>query len=108
MFFQPIGGLLHHYIFTKHTRSAIVAQTHIWLGRTLITLGMINGGLGMRFGGSVFRNGPTRPEEIVYGVVAGAIWLGWILVVVFVSVKGKKAGVSRSEHVSATEKGREV
>ena len=62
----------------------------------------------MRFGGSVFRNGPTRPEEIAYGVVAGAVWLGWILVVVFVSVKVKKAEVSRSEQVSETGKGREV
>ena len=62
----------------------------------------------MRFGGSVFRNAPTRPEEIAYGVVAGAVWLGWILVVVFVSVKGKKAEVSRSGQVSETEKGREV
>lgn len=61
---------------------------------------MINGGLGMLFGGD-----PTRSEQIAYGVVAGAIWLGWILVVVFVSVKGRNKEGLETEQVSAREKG---
>ena len=50
---------------------------------------MINGGFGMQFVGNA-----TRSQEIAYGVIAGAIWLGWVLVVVFVNVKGRKADVS--------------
>ena len=48
-------------------------MTHIWLGRALITLGMINGGLGMLFSGG----DPTRSEIIAYGVVAGGD-MGWM------------------------------
>lgn len=104
-FFQAIGGMIHHYLFTKQKRSTFLVQMHIWLGRTLITLGMINGGLGMLFG-SLFGSHPTRSEHIVYGVVAGAIWLSWILVVVFVNVKGKKADAFKTEQVAETDKGR--
>jgi hypothetical protein len=81
-FFQPIGGAVHHYFYSKHDKQVIVTMTHIWLGRALITLGMINGGLGFLFG-----TDPTRSEDIVYGVVAGAIWVGWIVVVVAIPLK---------------------
>jgi hypothetical protein len=83
---------LHHYLFTKHKRSTVVAQTHIWLGRSLITLAMINGGFGMQFVGNA-----TRSQEIAYGVIAGAIWLGWVSIVVLVNVKGRKPEATGKE-----------
>ena len=84
-FFQTIGGVLHHYFWSKQNKQEIISITHIWLGRTLITLGMINGGLGMRLGGDL-----TRSEYRAYGVIAGLIWVGWIGVVVAIPLKRGK------------------
>lgn len=52
------------------------------MGRTVITLGIINGGLGLRLSNN------TRKGEIGYGVVAAIMWLLWMGVVVFKEVKG--------------------
>lgn len=45
------------------------------MGRALITLGMINGGLGLNFASDA-----SRGEYIAYGVIAGVIWVTWICV----------------------------
>ena len=55
---------------------------HIWMGRLLITLGMINGGLGLLLSGN-----STRGEQIAYGVIAGVIWVSWIFIVIAIPVK---------------------
>lgn len=47
---------------------------HVWFGRLLITLGMINGGLGFRYSDSA-----GRAPKIVYGVVAGVVWVTYVL-----------------------------
>jgi hypothetical protein len=48
------------------------------MGRILITLGIINGGLGLRLADNA-----TRGECIAYGVIAGIIWLLWVVLAVF-------------------------
>jgi hypothetical protein len=83
--FQPIGGLLHHYFWSKHSKSEIIAMYHIWMGRILSTLGMINGGLGLLFSGNA-----TKGEQIAYGVIAGVIWLSWNGIVIAVPLKRGK------------------
>ena len=59
VFFQPWFGYIHHKIFKRRldainagdTRKklgrTIITQVHLWLGRLLITVGVINGGLGI-------------------------------------------------------------
>jgi len=74
LFFQPIGGFLHHRNYKRTGQRSAPSYGHIWMGRILITLGMINGGLGLR----TAANG-TRGEYIAYGVVAGIIWLLWVV-----------------------------
>ena len=51
-----------------------VGQGHMWLGRCLVLLGMINGGLGLELA----RN--TKKGEIGYGVVAGVMGVGYLTV----------------------------
>jgi len=48
LFFQPLLGFLHHFMFKKHGRRMVWSYGHIWLGRIIITLGIINGGLGLQ------------------------------------------------------------
>jgi hypothetical protein len=81
LFFQPILGYIHHIKFKKYSRRTVWSYGHLWLGRVLITLGMINGGLGMLLASEApafmaFR--PSRGEIIAYGVVAGIMWLLWV------------------------------
>ncbi|MCJ1236839.1 hypothetical protein MMC14_004821 [Varicellaria rhodocarpa] len=51
-----------------------VGRGHVWLGRCIVPLGMVNGGLGLELA----RN--TKKGEIGYGVVAGVTGVGYLLV----------------------------
>lgn len=93
---QPISGWIHHRIF--HKRTVILATTnrgprpgrtvwgraHLWLGRCLITLGIVNGGLGLRLTGRspVQSRSVTRNAAIGYGVAAGLMWCIYIFLTV--------------------------
>jgi hypothetical protein len=81
LFFQPILGYVHHVKFKKYSRRTVWSYGHLWLGRIVITLGMINGGLGMLLASDApaflsFR--PTQGQIIAYGVIAGIMWLAWV------------------------------
>jgi hypothetical protein len=85
LFFQPVLGYIHHVQYKKYSRRTIWSYGHLWLGRIVITLGMINGGLGMLLASDApaflsFR--PTRAQIIAYGVIAGIMWLLWMAAVV--------------------------
>lgn len=88
---QPITGFLHHRIYkTKGSRSG-TTRAHIWLGRTVLTLGITTGGTGLNLAGT------PNSGKIVYGVLAGVTWLTWITVVAFdfsKKAKGVKGGSS--------------
>ena len=58
---------------------------HIWMGRILITLGTVNGGLGLLYSANA-----TKGEQIAYGVVAGVIWASRIAIVIAVLAKQGK------------------
>lgn len=81
LFFQPILGYIHHLQYKKYSRRTIWSYGHLWLGRVVITLGMINGGLGMLLASDApaflsFR--PTQAQIIAYGIIAGIMWLLWV------------------------------
>ena len=75
--FQPILGLVHHYMFRTYDRKTFWTASHVWVGRLVITLGIINGGLGMRL------SKLERPSEIAYGVLAGTVWVVWLGVILW-------------------------
>ncbi|KAF2032415.1 hypothetical protein EK21DRAFT_110087 [Setomelanomma holmii] len=52
LFFMPILGFLHHLLFKKHQSRTLWSYVHIWLGRAAVTLGIINGGLGLKLAGA--------------------------------------------------------
>ncbi|KAM5355807.1 hypothetical protein ACJ41O_002453 [Fusarium nematophilum] len=62
---QPILGWAHHRYFVSHGKRGIISHVHIWFGRILMILGIINGGLGLQLAGS------PRGYVIAYSVVAG-------------------------------------
>jgi hypothetical protein len=81
LFFQPILGYIHHLQFKKYSRRTVWSYGHLWLGRVVVTLGIINGGLGMLLASNApaflsFR--PSKGQIVAYGVVAGNVWLLWV------------------------------
>ncbi|GAB7353118.1 hypothetical protein MBLNU459_g3657t1 [Dothideomycetes sp. NU459] len=72
LFFQPILGLLHHRYFKAHSRRSFWSHAHVWLGRIVITLGIVNGGLGLQLADN------SRSGEIAYAVVAAVVWLAYV------------------------------
>jgi hypothetical protein len=89
---QPIMGLLQHIHYRKHKAKGFYAYAHRYLGRTLLTLGIVNGGLGFRFAGLGMPGFDSRPA-IAYGVVAGVIGLVHITVAT-VSIVRRSGGYS--------------
>jgi len=77
---QPFIGLLHHYNYKKTNSRSQISYVHIWLGRIVIILAMVNGGLGLKLANN------SKNGEIAYGVVAGAVG---VLYTAFVLLKRK-------------------
>ncbi|KAK4105607.1 iron reductase domain protein [Parathielavia hyrcaniae] len=66
--FQPANGFLHHRQYVKTLSRGMMSHVHRWLGRVLMALGTINGGLGLRLA-----RAPDR-FLIAYGTVAGIVY----------------------------------
>jgi hypothetical protein len=77
---QPFIGLAHHLLYKRTGGRTSVSHVHIWLGRSVLICGAINGGLGLQLAAN------NRGGEIAWGVVAGVVALVYTLAVV---VKGK-------------------
>jgi len=94
---QPITGLTHHLLWKCSGRPNPATYFHIWWGRAIITLGIINGGLGLQLSGN------TTKGEIIYGVVAGVIWSLWVVLIVTTFVRTQHVKDRRnSERISAS------
>ncbi|KAI8936627.1 hypothetical protein NX059_007026 [Plenodomus lindquistii] len=89
VFFQPITGWLHHVLFKKYSHRTAWSYAHIWLGRIAVTLGIINGGLGLKLADSM--NMSSQGGIIAYGVIAGLVWLVWVAAMVVGERRRKRA-----------------
>lgn len=74
---QPLIGTWHHQLYKANRPSKLLRYGHIWFGRFLIALGMIQGGIGLWLAA----NSPGG--EKVYGALAGIIGVTYIALVVF-------------------------
>ncbi|KAL2819866.1 hypothetical protein BDW59DRAFT_181579 [Aspergillus cavernicola] len=106
--FQPVMGLLQHLHFRRTKGKGIFAYLHRWLGRVMIIVGIVNGGLGFRLAGIGSPNTP-RSAMIAYSVIAGVMGLIYIAVQVFRSMKengeGNRDPDGRKRLQSSTEAG---
>lgn len=83
LFIQPILGLMHHFQFKKLGLRTLWSYAHLWLGRLLITLGIINGGLGLLLATQTGYGRPTTGQIVAYGVVSAVMWLLWVAASIF-------------------------
>lgn len=93
IFFQPIGGWIHHRLFKKYNHRTFWSYAHIWLGRIAITLGIINGGLGLKLADSM--NMSSKSGIIAYGVIAGFVWVVWVAAI-FIGEKRRNRALANA------------
>ncbi|EGX46858.1 hypothetical protein AOL_s00097g284 [Orbilia oligospora ATCC 24927] len=82
LFFQPIVGLIHHWLFKAKGKRTILAYIHTYWGRAILILGIVNGGLGLQLADN------TTGGTIAYSVVAGVMGLAWLAASVLYYVRG--------------------
>ncbi|CAI6095816.1 unnamed protein product [Clonostachys chloroleuca] len=70
---QPLFGWFHHSQYTKHQSRGIISHVHIWYGRALIIIGIVNGGLGLQLTGNT-----SGRYMIAYCVVAAVVFAAYI------------------------------
>ncbi len=112
--FQPLWGLVHHRIFKKGAAAwkagratqkpgrTTWGRIHLWIGRILITAAIVNGGLGLRLAGENPSTSATttRNHEIIYGVLAGLVWVVYALITAtfeFRKARGTTRGGTQEE-----------
>ncbi|OTA63093.1 hypothetical protein K449DRAFT_433177 [Hypoxylon sp. EC38] len=81
LFFMPPLGFAHHSKFKQLKRRTIYSHAHLWLGRASLTLGIINGGLGLQLAR------PSQSVIIAYSIVGGILWLIWLMVAVLGEIR---------------------
>ncbi|KAK0623972.1 hypothetical protein B0T14DRAFT_406985, partial [Immersiella caudata] len=66
---QPIIGYIHHRKYIRTQQRSAWSTIHVWYGRALLLLGIINGGLGLQLA----KESPaySEPGMIVYSILAG-------------------------------------
>ncbi|KAK4234160.1 hypothetical protein C8A03DRAFT_18887 [Achaetomium macrosporum] len=74
---QPVLGFIHHAKFKKQRRRQVWSYLHLFNGRIFITLGIINGALGLWIARE-----PSRYKAL-YLTAAVAMWSLWMLVAMF-------------------------
>ena len=82
---QPFFGLAHHFRFRKTRERGILTQIHVWYGRLLILLGIINGGLGLQLAVN------TTGGQIAYGIVGGMFGIAIIVIAAVVGMNRPKS-----------------
>ena len=82
---QPVLGYVHHLIYVKEHKRTLWIYSHIWYGRALILLAVINGGLGLQLSGN------TVKGEIAYGVIAGVMFLIYLAVLAIAYLRKDKS-----------------
>ncbi|KAK2760332.1 hypothetical protein FQN54_002400 [Arachnomyces sp. PD_36] len=82
---QPFIGFIHHRRFMATQKRTAWTHLHVWYGRVLIILGMINGGLGLKLAAN------SKAGNIAYGVVAGVIGVLYLASIGLFETKSSKA-----------------
>lgn len=98
---QPATEIINHRFYHVNPRVIVAAHIHIWLGRTLLVTGVVQGGLGFLFAAS-FRKADTELwPRVAYGVMAAIMWIVYmVFAVIYPEIRGsreKKALLAQKE-----------
>ncbi|CEI67553.1 hypothetical protein FVEN_g5648 [Fusarium venenatum] len=76
MVVQPILGWIHHRNYVKFQQRTKVSYGHIWFGRALMFIGIINGGTGLQLSGA--SSGPIIAYSVI-GAIVFSIYTGGVV-----------------------------
>lgn len=81
---QPLTEILNAAFYRpeRHNKIIVLGHIHIWLGRLLLTAGLVNGGLAFVFADSLPWNSRPLAPRIIYAIAAVTVWIAYMLVVV--------------------------
>lgn len=99
-FLMPFLGYIHHSIYKRRAAQlkeggprpgrTAPGYLHLWLGRFLIFVGMINGGLGIRLASNSPFAGNTKTKVIAYGIGAGIMFLLYVIFVIMGEIRRRR------------------
>jgi len=96
---QPIFGVVHHARFKRIQRRQVWSYLHLFNGRISVTVGIINGALGLNLAAA------SAYRKRVYIIVAAVMWSLWMLVSLWAELmrfrrnrKVAKSGVLPTSH----------
>lgn len=92
--FQPAMGVYQHLQYHKTGGKTIFGVLHRWLGRTMIMLGIVNGGLGFMIAGNT-------SAYIPYAVVAAIVFLIYVAVLGFAWYRSGQNQDAQNEKASS-------
>lgn len=78
---QPIVGFVHHRVYKKVQKRQMWSYLHLSIGRVGISLGIINGGLGLYIANA------SAYYIRVYAIVAAVIWTLWMAVAIWAEIR---------------------
>jgi Cytochrome domain of cellobiose dehydrogenase/Eukaryotic cytochrome b561 len=87
--FQPALGIYQHLRYCKTGGRSPMSIVHRWLGRCIIILGIINGGLGFMQAGPVGNDDSPSWAVVTYCIVAGVVFFVYLSVLLAVSYRAK-------------------
>ncbi|KFY46161.1 hypothetical protein V494_00578 [Pseudogymnoascus sp. VKM F-4513 (FW-928)] len=97
LLFQPLFGFFHHRRFMATQKRGKLTLFHVWYGRILILLGILNGGFGLKLAAN------SSGGNIAYGVVAGVVGATYVAVLVHFEVTGGSKTSSTTQNVAMEE-----
>lgn len=92
--FQPALGIVQHRHYRRTKQRSVYGVIHLWLGRTILALALVNGGLGFRFSG-IGNPGVPKIAVIIYCIIAGVV--GFLYIVINVFSKARSRALRKSE-----------
>lgn len=69
---QPILGFVQHSYFKRNKQRGPAGHMHAWLGRIVMVLGIVNGGLGLKL---AEEDGTPRQAYIIVAAIMGALYI---------------------------------
>lgn len=105
---QPALGLAQHLHFRKNKTRSPMGSGHRWLGRVMIALGIVNGGLGFYQTGRVGSRYVPTYAVIVYSVVAVVVFLIYMGVILFSTFSSRRSDSLPGEKARPTTDGYEM
>ncbi|EPS40423.1 hypothetical protein H072_5730 [Dactylellina haptotyla CBS 200.50] len=92
LFFQVILGASHHIVFKAKRKRTWLSYCHIWLGRSAIIMGIVNGGLGLPLADA------SLPPKAIYAGCAAIVGAVYLLGYGAIKIWEHKMGIGKTDN----------